>query len=120
MDGVNVIALGEVHQAWLALVGVLFGGIGVKLLDYRLAKSGSKVELQTQIRAELREDIVSLRELVSALRLEVAEIESKLDDARRRYYNLLVAFNEVVALAVVKGFVDEIDEIREKLDERNA
>lgn len=73
--------MGGLDPAWIALIGTLCGGIGLKLLEYWLGRSKVKIDEATKIRDELRRDM-------EALRTENRQLELDVDKWRREYYDL--------------------------------
>lgn len=75
----------EISQAWLALLGALLGGSGLKFIEHWLSRSKIKEDAATQIRTELRDEIKGLRE-------ELRMVEDELDKWRGKYYELMDEF----------------------------
>jgi len=75
----------EISQAWLALLGALLGGSGLKFIEYWLSRSKVKDDAAAQMRTELREEIKGLRE-------ELRTVEDELDKWRGKYYELMDEF----------------------------
>lgn len=75
----------EINQAWLALIGALLGGSGLKVIEHWLNRSKSKDNTATDFRNELRTDIKDLR-------AELAKTEAELDQWRVKYYALMDEF----------------------------
>lgn len=75
----------EISQAWLALLGALLGGSGLKVIEYWLNRSRVRDDSATQMRTELREEIKGLRE-------ELRTVEDELDKWRGKYYELMDEF----------------------------
>lgn len=73
------------NSAFLALIGTIFGGVGLKVLDSILSRSKTKTDLAAQIRAELRTDVQALRD-------EVRKLETELDTWKAKFYDLLDQF----------------------------
>lgn len=69
------------QPAFLALIGTIFGGVGLKIVENFLNKSKTKEDVAAAIRRELRED-------VTALRTEIKTLEKEVDTWRDRYYTL--------------------------------
>lgn len=67
--------------AWIALVGTIFGGVGLKLVERWLGRSKERVDDATQIRDELRIEINSQRD-------EIKNLEAEVNRWRQEYYNL--------------------------------
>jgi hypothetical protein len=91
-----------------ALIAAIFGGVGLKIVESLLSRSKVKNDLQEQMRLELRTDVVSLRE-------ELDRIEVSLDQWKKKYYSLLLSFNELVVLAKSGVSNDEIDAVVDRL-----
>jgi archaellum component FlaC len=67
--------------AWIALIGTLCGGIGLKLMEHWLGKSKLKIDEATKLRDELRIEINNQKE-------EIKELEKEVDRWRTEYYDL--------------------------------
>jgi hypothetical protein len=67
--------------AWIALIGTVCGGVGLKVTEYWLGRSKVKIDDAAQIRGELRLEITSQREEIKALEIER-------DKWREEYYKL--------------------------------
>jgi predicted nuclease with TOPRIM domain len=67
--------------AWIALIGTVFGGVGLKVVDHYLSKNKVKIDDAARIRDELRIEINSLRD-------EVAKLEVERDKWKADYYDL--------------------------------
>lgn len=67
--------------AWIALIGTIFGGAGLKAAESWLGKNRVKVDDATRIRDELRLEITAQRE-------EIKQLETDVDKWRDEYYNL--------------------------------
>jgi hypothetical protein len=78
-------AMPEINQAWLALIGALLGGSGLKVIEHWLNRSKTKDDSATDFRNELRTDIKDLR-------AELARTEEELDKWRVKYYALMDEF----------------------------
>ena len=77
----------NISEAWLALLGALLGGSGLKIIEYLLNRSKVRDDAAAQIRSELREEVRSLRE-------ELRTVEDELDKWRGKYYELMDEFME--------------------------
>ena len=75
----------EISQAWLALLGALLGGSGLKFVEYWLSRSKVKEDAAAQMQTELRDEIKGLRE-------ELRTVEDELDKWRGKYYELMDEF----------------------------
>ena len=78
----------EIDPATIALIGTVFGGIGVQFTGHLLGKRKVKDDLATQLRGELKSEIATLRQ-------ELREVEKEVDVWREKYYTLLDQFVKV-------------------------
>lgn len=88
--------LGGISQAWLALIGALLGGSGLKVIEHWLNKSKVKDDSATSFRKELREEVTSLRE-------ELRKAEKELDEWRDKYYALVDEYSRFKQQAFADG-----------------
>lgn len=72
----------EISQAWLALIGAVLGGSGLKFIEHYLSRPKIKEDSATAFRNELRQEMV-------ALRTELKSAETDLDMWKVKYYDLL-------------------------------
>lgn len=77
----------EVSQAWLALIGAVLGGSGLKFIEHYLSRPKIKDDSATAFRNELREEVKNLRD-------ELRKTELELDTWRAKYYALLEEFSK--------------------------
>jgi len=73
------------EPAFLALVGTIFGGAGLKMVESFLNRSKTQTDVAAQIRSELRTDVQALRD-------EIRKVEQELDMWKSKYYDLLDQF----------------------------
>lgn len=73
--------LPELSDAWIALLGTLFGGGGLELIRRALAKSKEKEDSAYAMRTELRNELTSLK-------AEMLAVEKELDQWKLKYYEL--------------------------------
>jgi HAMP domain-containing protein len=69
----------EVTPGLIALIGTIFGGAGLKIIESWLSKSARKTDDAKEIRDELRLTITELR-------TEISELEKSVDRWRTDYY----------------------------------
>ena len=67
--------------AWIALIGTVTGGVGLKLVEHWLGRNKVKTDDAARLRDELRIEITTQRE-------EIKQLESDVDKWREEYYNL--------------------------------
>ena len=95
-----------VNEPLLALVAAIFGGAGLKVMESVLSRAKYRNDIATQIREELRRDVVQLRTEVDSMFIW-----------REKYYALLSAFNELALAAVQSGLGDVVDVLRVRLED---
>ena len=89
-----------IDPAWIALIGTLCGGIGLKVAEHWLGKNKVKVDDAARIRDELRLEITAQRE-------EIKDLETDVEKWRSEYYALRDKYVELqteltLALAKIK------------------
>jgi len=67
--------------AWIALIGTVCGGVGLKVAEHWLGRSKVKVDDAARIRDELRLEITAQRE-------EIKQLEADVDRWREEHYSL--------------------------------
>lgn len=77
-----------IDPAWIALIGTLCGGIGLKVAEHWLGRSKVKMDDASKLRDELRSEITTQKE-------EIRQLEADVDKWRSEYYTL---FQKYVAL----------------------
>ena len=70
------------NPAFLALLGTIFGGVGLKVVENLLNKSKTREDIAASLRKELREDVGTMRK-------ELRTLETELDKWKQKYYQLL-------------------------------
>lgn len=102
--------------AWIiALIGTIFGGVGLKLVEHWLGRSKIKVDDAARIRDELRLEI-------TAQRAEIKQLEADVDKWREEYYNLrdkYVALQTELTLAL-QSIRNEAVKAESKAEELSA
>ena len=78
----------EITTAWIALIGTVLGGVGLKFVEHWLSRSKVRDDTASQLRAELRTEI-------QGLKTELNNVESDLDKWRSKYYELMDNFIKV-------------------------
>lgn len=66
---------------WIALLGTLGGGTGLKVVEHFLNKGQTKTNEASKIREELRTQIEDQR-------TEIRRLEEQVEDWRNKYYDL--------------------------------
>lgn len=78
----------EITTAWIALIGTVLGGVGLKFVEHWLSRSKIRDETASQLRNELRTEIQNLKQ-------ELNNVEADLDKWRGKYYELMDNFIKV-------------------------
>lgn len=78
----------SVDPAWIALIGTLCGGIGLKVIEHWLGKSKVKMDEATKLRDELRIQMAEQKE-------EIKSLEAEVDKWRNEYYNLRDSYSKL-------------------------
>jgi uncharacterized coiled-coil DUF342 family protein len=94
----------HLDPAWIALVGTIFGGAGLKALEHWLGRSKVRIDEAANLRNELRIEITTLRE-------EIKELEAEVDKWRKDYYDLRDKYSTLnteylIALEKIKAEID--------------
>lgn len=83
--------------AWIALIGTIVGGAGLKTIEKFLARGGERIDTATDMRDELRKDLASSKD-------EARLLEKELDLWKEKYFQLLQEHLDTKSqLAHVKG-----------------
>lgn len=78
-------------EAWFALAGTVFGGLGLKVVEHILGRAGRKDSTASGIRTELRLDLASMRTEIEQLKSHVERLDHEIDAWRTKYFSLLAA-----------------------------
>ncbi|ASR77449.1 hypothetical protein SEA_PARADIDDLES_221 [Streptomyces phage Paradiddles] len=78
----------EITTAWIALIGTVLGGVGLKFVEHWLSRSKVRDDTAAQLRNELRTEIQGLKQ-------ELNNVETDLDKWRGKYYELMDNFIKV-------------------------
>lgn len=96
--------LGNLDPAWIALIGTLCGGIGLKVLEHWLGKSQIKIDEAAKLRDELRIQINAQGQRILLLEQEVDEWREKAYDWRDKYTEVNAQYT--VALEKLRAEVE--------------
>lgn len=95
------------NSAFVALVGTIFGGAGLKLIEHYLGKAKERASEQATMRDELRKEINDLRAQVNSAKEEERRLEGLLEVRTREYYDLRDEKQKVVTeLSIIKAELD--------------
>lgn len=104
----------SLDPAWIALIGTLCGGIGLKVLEHWLGKSKVKIDEATKLRDELRIELTAQRE-------EIKVLEAAVDRWRQDYYDLRDKYSTLnteylIALEKIKAEAEEAKSLSNPID----
>lgn len=92
------------HNAgFVALLGTIFGGAGLKVIESWLGRAKERATEAASIREELRKEIDNLRAQLDKADLEEQRLEGLIEDWRGKYYDLRDEKQQVVTeLTIMK------------------
>lgn len=91
------------NPGFVALLGTLFGGAGLKVVESWLGKAKERATEQQTIREELRKEIDNLRAQLEKGAAEEQRLETQIEDWRAKYYDLRDEKQQVVTeLTILK------------------
>lgn len=79
----------ELSPPWIAAIGTIFGGAGLKLIESYLNRPSKKDSTPAEIRDELRKEIISLKADLSAMKIEIDKTEAEMLEWREKYWALV-------------------------------
>jgi len=78
----------EFSQAWIALIGTIFGGAGFKFIEAWLNRSQKKEDIAFKMREELRSEKDSLLKEMAVYKEDLRNAEKQLDEWRIKYFDI--------------------------------
>lgn len=90
-----------IDPAWIALIGTLCGGLGLKITEHMLGRTKVKTDDAAKIRDELRIEITAQRDEIKALETEVEKWRGEYYDLRDKYIQLQTEM--MIALEKIKN-----------------
>lgn len=108
------------NNVGVALISAIFGGAGIKLVEYFLITIRGRQEGNVTLEAKKLDDAVlirkELRQEVGELKMEITDLYKRLDESRERYYDLLQKHNALQAQ--YNELKIEHDELKETVDSK--
>lgn len=102
------------NAGFVALLGTVFGGAGLKIIESWLGKAKERNSEAASIREELRKEIDSLRAQLNKAGAEEQRLEAMVDHWRAQYYDLRDEKQKVVTeLTIV---MDRLKKYEKNLD----
>lgn len=91
------------NSGFIALMGTIFGGAGLKIIEAWLGKAKDRSTEAIGLREELRKDIESLRVLLDKSGVEERRLEEEIEKWRSKYYDLRDEKQQVMSeLSILK------------------
>jgi predicted nucleic acid-binding Zn-ribbon protein len=91
--------MADISPAWIALIGTVFGGVGLKLTEAWLSRSTKRDDTAHQLREELRTQVMDLRTEITRLQTEADLWQAKYYDLRDQFTTkqteLTLALNQI-------------------------
>jgi hypothetical protein len=72
---------------WTALLGTIFGGVGLRLTERFVDRKKTTLDYETSLRKELRDENAELHD-------ENAELRKEVDEWRIKYYNCMDQYRD--------------------------
>lgn len=106
--------MASLDPAWIALIGTIFGGAGLKIAEHWLGKNRIKIDDASKIRDELRLEIAAQKE-------EIKDLEVQVEKWRNDYYALRDKYVELqteltLALAKIKQEATVAEKVQQAID----
>lgn len=104
----------NIDGGWLALIGTIFGGAGLKIIEAWLGKAKQRQDHGAQIREELRKEVIGLREELAKSKVEELRLETEVEAWRSKYYDQFVTISEKTTQLTIAQ--DKIIQLKATLD----
>lgn len=75
------------NAGFVALMGTLFGGAGLKVIEHQLGRAKTKSAEAAAAREELRSEIQTLREQLEKADAEETRLQGLVDEWREKYWS---------------------------------
>lgn len=95
------------NPGFIALMGTLFGGVGLKIIEHWLNKSKERSAEQAAVRNEYREEIEDLK-------AEIVRLNAAIDEWKNKYYTVREEKNRVDL--DLKLTLERLETLRVRLD----
>lgn len=102
------------NPGFVALLGTLFGGAGLKIVETWLGKAKQRQDAGAAIRAELRLEIEGLRSQLEKARFEEQRLEALVDKWQGAYYDLRDEKQKVVTELTIT--LSKLRELQQRLE----
>lgn len=102
-------------EQWVPLMVAIFGGVGVKVIESLISRSGKKIDMEGEIRKELRQVVADQDD-------KIEELSKEVDVWKNKYYDLLkqlIGYEELkVAHNDLKNKVDILNKHAKTLPDK--
>ena len=106
----------NVSPAWLALLGTLFGGVGLKVVEAYLNKPSRRDSTPAELREELRTQIEGLKTDVNSYRTIIDNTEKEMLEWQGKYWTLVAEHSKQQRMML--DYLSELTTLREQIKER--
>lgn len=104
------------NAGFVALMGTIFGGAGLKIIESWLGRAKVKADQGAAIRDELRRDIEGLRKQLENGEIEQRRLEGLVEEWRAKYYELLGEKQKVVTELTIT--LERLRQFEKSLDDQ--
>lgn len=102
-------------EQWVPLLVAIFGGIGVKVVETAVSRSGKKIDMEGEIRKELR-DVVAQQDK------KIEELMDEIDEWKKRYYDQtekLLGYEQLkIAHEELRGKLNKVNDFAKTLPDK--
>lgn len=102
------------NDGFMVLVGTLFGGVGLKLIETWLGRAKERVTEARFMREELRSEIDRLRDQLARADEEEARLDALVEDWRAKSYDLRDENRKLVTELTIT--LDKLKELEARMD----
>ena len=101
------------NEAFIVLLGTLFGGVGLKLVDHWIGKTQRQEQEAEDAKLELKKEIEALRDRLEKSEVEERRLESLVDDWKDKYW--IVREEKSNILGDLNNTLDRLRHLEERL-----
>lgn len=102
------------NDGFIALLAAVFGGAGLKVIEYYLAKAKERSTYSAHVREELRREIDGLRAQLDKAAAEENRLEGLVEEWRAKYYDLRDEKQKVVTELTIT--LERLKSLEKRLD----
>jgi cell division protein FtsB len=79
---------------WTALLGTLFGGVGLRLTERFVDRKKTTLDYEASLRKELREENAELHDENQELKAEAQELRKEVNEWRIKFYTCMDQYHD--------------------------